>query len=198
MTKYRENRSTKNKKNRLAWMISTVVPKKMTMVSVGLCYLWYSVRCCVHELREVHHTLPLVLGDMDALDRGEAGIGISEVLQLEFPLGQPGPSQLHKHLPGQSRDKHLAIPCQLSHRWCSWQYWQHFDITFSYCWCYLVLEKNNQLRAEDEAAELRWLKGRGGNKERKVQEIKEKLFLSTLRLNLKVTPLLGSIGIINL
>ena len=85
-------------------------------MSVCVCYLWYSIRCCIHELSEVHHTLPLILGDVDALDRREAGIGVSEVLQLEFPLGQPGPSQLHKHLPEQSKDEHLAIPCQLSHR----------------------------------------------------------------------------------
>lgn len=61
-------------------------------------YLWYSVRRWVHELGEVHHTLPLVLGDMDALDRGESGIGVPEVFQLELPLRQPGPRQLHKHL----------------------------------------------------------------------------------------------------
>ena len=68
--------------------------------------LWYCVGCCVHELREVHHTLPLVLGHVDALDRGEAGVGIPEVLQLELPVGQPGPGQLHKHLPGQNGGEH--------------------------------------------------------------------------------------------
>lgn len=61
-------------------------------------YLWDSVRRRVHELGQVHHTLPLVLGDVDALDWGEAGIGVPEVLQLELPLRQPGPRQLHKHL----------------------------------------------------------------------------------------------------
>lgn len=66
-------------------------------------YLWYSVRCCVHELHQVHHTLPLVLRDVDALDRGEARIGVPKVLQLELPMSQPGPSQLHKHLAGQSK-----------------------------------------------------------------------------------------------
>lgn len=51
-----------------------------------------------------------------------------------------------------------------------------------------MLEENNQLRAEDEAAELCWLKGRGG-KERKVCKIKEKLLRTTLKLNLKVKSL---------
>lgn len=64
-------------------------------------YLWYRVRRCVHELSEVHHTLPLILGDVDALDWGEAGVGVPEILQLELPMCQPGPGQLHKHLPGQ-------------------------------------------------------------------------------------------------
>lgn len=63
-------------------------------------YLWHGVRGGVHELGQVHHALPLVLGHVDALDRGEAGIGVPEVLQLELPLGQAGPSQLHKHLGG--------------------------------------------------------------------------------------------------
>lgn len=61
-------------------------------------YLGNSVRRWVHELCEVHHTLPFVLGDMDALDRWKAGVGVPEVLQLEFPAGQSGSSQLHKHL----------------------------------------------------------------------------------------------------
>lgn len=69
---------------------------------VWACYLWYSVRCWVHELGEVHHTLPLILGDVDALNWGKAGVGVPEVLQLELPLRQPGPGQLHKHLPGQN------------------------------------------------------------------------------------------------
>lgn len=62
-------------------------------------YLRDGVRRGVHELGQVHHALPLVLGDVDALDGGEAGVGVPEVLQLELPLGQTGPSQLHKHLP---------------------------------------------------------------------------------------------------
>lgn len=49
-----------------------------------------SVRRCIHELCEVHHALSLILGDVDALDWGEARVGIPEVLQLELPLGQPG------------------------------------------------------------------------------------------------------------
>lgn len=61
-------------------------------------HLRYSVGRGVHELGQVHHTLPLVLGDVDALDRGEAGVGVPEVLQLELPLRQPRPRQLHKHL----------------------------------------------------------------------------------------------------
>ena len=60
--------------------------------------LWYSVGCGVHELGEVHHALSLVLGDVDALDGGEAGVGVPEVLELQLPLGQPGACQLHKHL----------------------------------------------------------------------------------------------------
>lgn len=71
-------------------------------------YLWNSVRRGVHELGEVHHAFPLVLGDVDALYGGEARVGVSEVLQLELPLGQTGPSQLHKHLP---RDKPTVSRC---------------------------------------------------------------------------------------
>lgn len=78
---------------------------KTSAVPKHVCYLWYSVRRWVHKLGEVHHTFPLVLGDVDTLDWGEAGIGVSEVLQLQLPLGQPGPGQLHKHLPAQSGDK---------------------------------------------------------------------------------------------
>lgn len=114
-------------------------------------HLWYSVRRWVHELGQVHHALPLVLGDVDALDRGKAGIGVPEVLQLELPLRQPGPRQLHKHLwrqrPTQSTSQEpqrLFVLYKKCHN----------------CRCYLVLEKNDELRAENQAAELGWLEDR--------------------------------------
>lgn len=44
--------------------------------------LRHSIRGRVHELSEVHHAFPLVLRDVDGLDRGETWICISEVLQL--------------------------------------------------------------------------------------------------------------------
>lgn len=69
--------------------------------SYCICYLWYSVRCWIHKLSEVHHAFSLVLGDVDALDWGKAGVGVPEVFQLELPLRQPGPGQLHKHLAGE-------------------------------------------------------------------------------------------------
>lgn len=53
-----------------------------------VCNLWYCVRRRVHELSEVHHTLALVLGDVDALDGREARVGVSEVLQLQLPVGE--------------------------------------------------------------------------------------------------------------
>lgn len=55
---------------------------------VCVCNLWYCVRRRVHELSEVHHTLALVLGDVDALDGREARVGVSEVLQLQLPVGE--------------------------------------------------------------------------------------------------------------
>lgn len=67
-------------------------------------YLWHSVRRCVHELCEVHHTLPLILGDVDALDGGKARVGIPEVLQLELPPSQSGSSQLNKYLSRKNRN----------------------------------------------------------------------------------------------
>ena len=61
-------------------------------------HLRHSVGRGVHELRQVHHALPLVLGHVDALDGGEARVGVPEVLQLQLPPGQLGARQLHKHL----------------------------------------------------------------------------------------------------
>lgn len=55
---------------------------------VCVCNLRYCVRRRVHELSEVHHTLALVLGDVDALDGREARVGVSEVLQLQLPVGE--------------------------------------------------------------------------------------------------------------
>ena len=66
---------------------------------VCLCaHLRHSIGRGVHELRQVHHALPLVLGHVDALDGGEAGVRVPEVLQLQLPPGQLGARQLHKHL----------------------------------------------------------------------------------------------------
>lgn len=78
--------------------VSPLSPVCKDLVAESL-YLWNSVRRWVHELGEVHHAFPFVLGDVDALYGGEARVGVPEVLQLELPLGQTGPSQLHKHLP---------------------------------------------------------------------------------------------------
>lgn len=70
--------------------------------SITRLYLWYSVRCWIHELCQVHHTLPLILRHVDALDWGKTGVGIPEIFELEFPLSQPGLGQLHEHLLGRS------------------------------------------------------------------------------------------------
>ncbi len=123
-------------------------------VCVRVCYLWDSVRRRVHELSEVHHALPLVLGDMDALDRGETRISVPEVLQLELPMGQTGTGQLHKHLAGRSRDKTVADCIQT----IILITYQKISASLLERCCYLVLEKNNELRAEDETTELCWLK----------------------------------------
>lgn len=64
-------------------------------------YLRYSVWCWIHELGEVHHALPLVLGHVNALNWGKAWVSVPEVLQLEFPLSQTRPCQLHKYLQDQ-------------------------------------------------------------------------------------------------
>lgn len=52
------------------------------MLQCKLTDLRHSIWGRVHELSEVHHAFPLVLRDVDGLDRGETWICISEVLQL--------------------------------------------------------------------------------------------------------------------
>lgn len=76
-------------------------------------YLRNSVRCWVHELGEVHHAFPLVLGDVNALYGREARVGVPEVLQLELPLRQTGASQLHKHLPRHTNTEPLPLTTRL-------------------------------------------------------------------------------------
>lgn len=62
------------------------------------CYLRHGVGRGVHELAEVNHALTLILGDVDGLDGGEAGVGIPEILQLQPPLHQAQVGPFHKDL----------------------------------------------------------------------------------------------------
>ena len=61
-------------------------------------YLRHGVGRGVHELAEVDHALALVLGDVDGLDGGEAGVGIPKILQLQPPLHQAQVGPFHKNL----------------------------------------------------------------------------------------------------
>lgn len=75
-------------------------------------HLWHGVWRGVHELAQVHHALALILGDVDGLDGGEAGVGVPEVLQLQPPLPQRQAGPFHKDLQGNGKHSwgaaHLA------------------------------------------------------------------------------------------
>lgn len=116
-------------------------------------YLRNCVGRGVHELCEVHHALPLVLGDVDALNGGETGVGVPEVLQLELPLGETGPGQLHKHLPRHTNTDSLSPTAwRLKIPWG-----QHY---------HLVLQEDDELRSQDEAAEFRRLRAETQTREK--------------------------------
>lgn len=72
--------------------------RPLKTLQVGIRHLGHGIRGGVHEFREVHGALALILGHMDGLDRGEARVGIPEVLQPQPPLYQAPVRPLHKHL----------------------------------------------------------------------------------------------------
>lgn len=75
----------------------TLIPRELCRAVPGH-YLGHSVGRGVHELAEVDHALALVLGDVNGLDGGEAGVGIPKILQLQPPLHQAQVGPFHKNL----------------------------------------------------------------------------------------------------
>lgn len=75
-------------------------PDRLGRRGAPKCYLRHGVGRGVHELAQVDHALALVLGDVDRLDGGEAGVGVPEILQLQPPLHQAQVGPLHKNLGG--------------------------------------------------------------------------------------------------
>lgn len=100
-------------------------------------HLGHRVRGGVHELRQVHGALPLVLRHVDGLDGREAWVGVPEVLQPQPPPHQAHAGALHKHLRVAVHQPRTAyVP-------------RHPEAPGSY----LVLQEDDQLGAQDQALE---------------------------------------------
>lgn len=105
-------------------------------------HLGHGVGGGVHELREVHGALALVLRHMDGLDGREAWVGVSEVLEPQSPPHQAHAGALHEHLRAVCvRPRTHRLP-------------PHPQAPGSY----LVLQQDDQLGAQDQALKPRGLR----------------------------------------